>query len=171
MDMNYLKQTSQPRYALTVIDIFCKFGGVQPMNNTDRHSVYDALKHSFKLMTCPMSIYSDDDGAFKSKVNELFDGEGIKHSITLTHANVVERCIRSIQQGIHDIIQFNKDNWSDMLTHVLNKYSNTTHSSTSHTPTEAHKDTNTADGNTNLQLKQVSKTRYPNMCVYIYIYQ
>ena len=63
-----------------------------------------------------------------------------------------------------------------MLTHVLNKYVNTTHSSTSHTPKEAHNDTNTADVNTNLQLKQVSKTRYPNISIndyvniYIYIY-
>ena len=69
MDISYLKQTNQPRYALTVIDIFSMFGDVQPMNHKDRHSVYDALDKSFKIMKCPMSIYSDDDGAFESNVN------------------------------------------------------------------------------------------------------
>ena len=68
MDMSYLKQTNQPRYALTLSDTLSKFGDVQPMNNTDSHSVYDVLQTRFKIMTCPMSIYSDDDGAFKSKV-------------------------------------------------------------------------------------------------------
>ena len=37
-----------------------------------------------------MSIYSDDDGAFKSVVETFFKNEGINHIITLTHANVVE---------------------------------------------------------------------------------
>ena len=55
-----------------------------------------------------------------------------------------------------------------MLKHVLNKYLNTTRSSTSHTPKEAHKDTNT-DVNTNLQLKQVSKRRCPNISTNGYV--
>ena len=32
MDMSYLRQSNQPRYALTVIGIFSKYGDVQPMN-------------------------------------------------------------------------------------------------------------------------------------------
>ena len=96
MDMSYLQQTNQPRYALTVIDIFSKCGDVQPMHDTYSSSVYDALQTSFNIMKCPMSIYTDDDSAFKSRVKKVIDGEGIKHLITLTHANVVERFIRSI---------------------------------------------------------------------------
>ena len=74
-----------------------------------------------------MSVYSDDDSAFKAKVKELFDGEGIKRITTLTHANVVERFIRTIKNGINERNQFNKGNWTDMLNHVLNKYLNTVH--------------------------------------------
>ena len=33
----------------------------------------------------------------KRKVKDLFDGEGIKHITTLTHANVVERFVRTIK--------------------------------------------------------------------------
>ena len=50
MDMSYLKQSNQPRYALVVIYIhiytyiyiyiFSKYGDVQPMNNKDGNSVY-----------------------------------------------------------------------------------------------------------------------------------
>ena len=69
MDMNNLQKTTrQPRYALVVIDIFSKLGGAEPMFNKDSISVYDALLKIFKKIRFPMSIYSDDDGAFKSKV-------------------------------------------------------------------------------------------------------
>ena len=137
MDMNYLRQSNQQRYALVVIDISNKYGDVQPVNNNDINSVYEALLKSFKIMKYPMSTYSDDDSAFKAKVKEPFDGEGEKHITTLTHANVVERFI--LKNGIDERIQFNKGNWTDMLKHVLNKYSNRVHSSTNHTPKEGHK--------------------------------
>jgi len=169
MDMSYLKQSTQPRYALVVIDIFSKYGDVQPMNNKDSNSVYEALLKSFKIMKYPMSIYSDDDSAFKAKVKELFDGEGIKHITTLTHANVVERFIRTIKYGINERIQFNKGNWTDMLKHVLNKYLNTVHSSTDHTPIEGHKDTNTADVSSNLELKKINKRKYPTISINDYV--
>ena len=53
MDMGYLKQINQPRYALVVIGIFSKYGDVQPMNNKDSNSVYEALLNSFKIMKYP----------------------------------------------------------------------------------------------------------------------
>ena len=86
MDMGYLKQSNPPRYALVVIDMFSKYGDVQPMSNKGNNSVCEALLKSFAIMEYPMGIYSDDDSAFRAKVKELFDGEGIKHITTLTHA-------------------------------------------------------------------------------------
>ena len=56
MDMSYLKQSNQPRYALTVIAIFNKCGDVQPMNNKDGNSVYEASLRSFQIMKYPMNI-------------------------------------------------------------------------------------------------------------------
>ena len=89
-------------------------------------------------MGYPMSVYSDDDPAFKAKVNELFNSEGINHLTTLTHANGAERFIRTLKLGIHDRVRFTNGNWEDMLKHVINKYNNTIHSSTNHTPKYAH---------------------------------
>jgi len=87
---NTILQTSpnQPRYALVLIDIFSKKGDVEPMKNKDNVTVYKALLKMFETMGYPMSVYSDDDGAFKSNVNDLFTSEGITHITTRTHANV-----------------------------------------------------------------------------------
>ena len=89
-----------PRYALGVIDIFSKLANVVPMipmETRDSSSVSSALKESFQKMGFPMSIYSDDDSAFKSVVQELCDAKGINQIITLTRANVAERFIRTIK--------------------------------------------------------------------------
>jgi hypothetical protein len=168
MDMNYLKQDSQ-RYGLCVIDIFSKLGDVQPLTNKDSVSVYNALQKSFKIMGFPMSIYSDDGGEFKGKVKEFFDGEGIKHIITLTHANVVERFIRTMKSGINDRINFNNGEWVEMLKYVLTKYNSVKHSATEYSPKEAHMDSNTINVSANLQLKQSNKRKYPNIDVNDYV--
>ena len=54
---------------------------------------------------------------------------------------------------INETIQFNSGNWTDMLSHVLNKYLSTVHYSTGYIQKEAHKYTNTADVSSNLELK------------------
>ena len=56
-----------------------------------------------------------------------------------------------------------------MLKHVLNKYLNTVHSSTDHTPKEGHKDTNTADVSSNLELKKINKRKYPTINIQDYV--
>ena len=164
MDMVSLQtQNNQPRYALVVIDIFSKLGDAQPLHNKDSISVYNALVIIFKKMGYPMSIYSDDDGAFKSKVKTFFDGEGINHIVTSTHANVVERWIRTLKNGIHDRVRFTKGKWEDMLKIVVNKYNNTIHSSTKLKPNEAHKDSNSPDVAFQLTVNSINKRKYPNI--------
>ena len=161
MDMNNLtKTTKQPRYALVVIDIFSKLADAEPMFNKDSISVYTALLKIFKKMGYPMSIYSDDDGAFKSKVKEFFDGEGINHIVTLTHANVAERFIRTLKNGVYDRVRFTNGKWEDMLPYVINKYNNTKHSTTDHTPKEAHDDKNSPSVAVNLASKTIYKRKY-----------
>ena len=156
------RKNDQPRYALVVIDIFSKLANVIPMKEKNSESVLSALKESFRKMGTPMSIYSDNDGAFMSVVKEFLDGEGIiQHTTTLTHANVAERFIRTIKNMIHDRVRFNKADWTSMLTPSLNKYNNTKHSSTELTPKEAHKDTNHLKVGVNLTLKEKNRRKYP----------
>ena len=162
-ETNIPVENGQPRYALVVIDIFSKFANVVPMKNKNGASVLSALKDTFKKMGFPMSIYSDDDGAFKSVVKEFLEGENITQIVTLTHANVAERCIRTLKNMIHDRVRFNKADWTNMLTPVLNKYNNTKHSSTNMTPKQAHKDDNTVNVRVNLTMKENNKRKYPNI--------
>ena len=148
------------RYALVVIDIFSKLANVVPMANRDSSSVLSALKESFKKMGFPMSVYSDDDGAFKSVVKEFFDAEGINQIITLTHANVAERFVRTIKNMIHDRVRFNKADWTAMLQPALTKCNNTVHSSTKLTPKEAHYDKNHLTVSVNLKMRESNKRKY-----------
>ena len=164
MDMVSLQtQNNQPRYALVVIDIFSKLGDALPLHNKDSISVYNALVIIFKKMGYPMSIYSDEDGAFKSKVKTFFDGEGINHIVTSTHANVAERWIRTLKNGIHDRVRFTKGKWEDMLKIVVNKYNNTIHSSTKLKPKDAHDDKNAPDVAMQLTVNSINKRKYPNI--------
>jgi hypothetical protein len=89
------KSETQPRYAMVVIDLFSKLGDAL---HKDSNSVYNCLLMVFKKMGHPINVYSDDDGAFKSKVKEFFDGEGVNHIVTLTRANVVERFICTLKK-------------------------------------------------------------------------
>ena len=155
-------RNTEPPYALVVIDIFSKMGDVIPMKNRDGETVLPALKQSFKKMGFPMSIYSDDDGAFQAVVSKLFNYEAINHIITRTHANVVERFIRTLKNMIHDRVRFNKAGWTSMLPHVLKKYNNSKHSSTklTLTPNEAHNDKNHMDVKVNLTRREQNTRKY-----------
>jgi hypothetical protein len=166
MDMIQLQENGNiPRYGLVCIDIFSKLGYVEPMKNKDSISVYNSLIKIFKQMGYPMNIYTDDDAAFKSKVKEFFDGEGIHHITTLTHANVAERFIRTLKSQIHDRVRFTGGSWTDMLAHVIKKYNNTIHSSTNHKPVDAHKDKNSPNVIVNLTLKANYKRKYKSINV------
>ena len=112
------KKNEEPRYALIVIDIFSKYANVVPMTNNDGKSVLSALKDNFKIMGRPMSIYSDDDGGFKTVVKEYFEAEGITH-----HYFNSCQCSRALHQDhqkmIYDRVRFNRAGWASMLTPAL----------------------------------------------------
>ena len=165
MDMKMFRQQGEERYALVVIDAFSKLANVVPMKNKNSEDVLDALKKSFKIMGEPIEIFSDDDGAFQAVVKQYLDSLRILHKTTRTHANVVERLIRTVKQGIADRIRFTKGKWTELLIPTLNKYNNTIHSSTGKKPIEAHKDENRIKVKVNLTLKQKHFRKYPQLSV------
>ena len=149
--------------SLVVIDIFSKLADVIPMEERDGEYVLKALGASFKKMGYPMSVYSDDDGAFaaKNQVQDFFNSEGINHIVTKTHANVAERFIRTMKNKIHDRVRFNNMKWTDALTPALKQYNSTSHSSTRMTPSEAHKDDNEINVKVSLKLREKTKESIP----------
>ena len=159
------KDKNVPQYALVVIDIFSKLADVIPMEERDGEHGLKALRASFKKMGYPMSVYSDDDGAFatKNQVQDVFNSEGINHIVTKTHANVAECFIRTMKNKIHDRVRFNNMKWTDALTQALKQYNSTSHSSTRMAPSEAHKDDNEINVKVNLKLREKNKRKYPKI--------
>ena len=147
---------SYKRYALLCIDNFSKKMSIIPMENRDGETVYDAFIQCFKELGFPNSIYSDDDGAFNyKKLQDYLKGEGIEHVVTLTHANVAERAIRTIKKMITDRALHTKGAWSILLKPALDKYNKTmVHSTTGLVPNEAHKDDNAVEVKANSVLKR-----------------
>ena len=78
---------------------------------------------------------------------------------------MVERFIRTIKNGIHDRVRFTNGEWQDMLKFVINQYNRTKHSSTNHTPKEAHDDKNSPYVIANLTMKSVNTRKYKNISV------
>ena len=156
---------SYKRYALLCIDNFSKKISIIPMENRDGETVYDAFIQCFKELGFPNSIYSDDDGAFNyKKLQDYLKGEGIEHVISLTHANVAERAIRTIKKMITDRVLVTKGAWTILLKPALDKYNKTmVHSTTGLVPNEAHKDDNFLTVKANSVLKEKYLRKYPKV--------
>ena len=165
MDMNKFKQEGKERYALIVIDAFSRYTYIHPIENKNSKDVLMALKEAFNVMGEPIEIFSDEDTAFLSVVKKYLDGLGIVQKTTKTHANILERLIRIIKNGVADRIRFTKANWTDLYKPTLKKYNSTIHSSTGAKPVEAHKDENRVNVKINLTLKQKHFRKYPQLTV------
>ena len=165
MDMNKFKQEGEERYALIVIDAFSRYAYIHPMENKNSEDVLRALKATFKVMGEPIEIFSDEDTAFLSVVKKYLDGLGIVQKTTRAHANIVERLIRTIKNGVADRIRFTKGNWTDLYKPTLKQYNSTIQSSTGAKPVDAHKDENRVNVKVNLTLKQKHFRKYPQLNV------
>ena len=158
-------KNSEPRYGLVVIDIFSKLANVVPMKEKSGPITLSAMKESFNKMGFPMSVCSDNDRAFQAGVKHFFEKEGITHVVTLTHANVVERFIRTMKNMIHDRVRFNRGSWTVMLSKALDKYNDTVHSSTKMKPKDAHDDKNHMDVRVNMTRREKNTRKYPEVKV------
>ena len=158
---------SSPRYGLICIDIFSKKLHIEPMKVRDGETVYKAILQCFKVLGHPMSIYTDDDGAFAyKKLQEYLKSEAIRSIITLTHASVAERVIRTVKKMLGDRIKATDRTWTSLLSAVLTKYNHQmTHGTTKLTPNEAHKDENEVNVKANSLLKEKYLRKYPKLNV------
>ena len=113
----------------------------------------------------PEVIYTATEGAFSStKVQQYFKDKNIKHIITLNHAAVAERSIRTIKYMIYKRVENTGESWNDLLYQVLLTYNNKNiHSSTKMTPDEARKKTNEFNVQSDLELKRRNTRKYPEV--------
>ena len=116
-------------------------------------------------MRKPEVVYSDNEPAFSStKVQQYFKEHKIKHIITLNHAAVAERSIRTVKDMIYKRVENTGESWNDLLYQILLLYNYTNmHSSTKMTPDEARKKTNELNVKSNLELKRRNTRKYPEV--------
>ena len=106
---------------LLLVDIFSKYTTVIPLHGKKTDEVLDALKEGIRKMHGkPKVIYSDNEPAFSStSIQEYLKNNKIKHIITLGHAPVAERQIRTIKDMIYKRVENNGSGWTDVLFQVL----------------------------------------------------
>ena len=158
-------RSEYPLYGFVCIDNFSKKCHVVVLKNKDTDPVYDAFMECFKVMGHPHSMYSDDEGNFSSrKLQDHIKGEGILHKIILSHANVAEHQICTLEKMLSDRLQICKGSWVIMLKPVLDKYhGKMIHSTTGVTSNEAHKDENGVEVKANSVMKEKYFRKYPNI--------
>ena len=101
-----------------------------------------------------------------SHIRNYLKGEAIRSIITLTHANVAERSIRTVKKMLGDRIKATDRIWTSVLQAVLNKYNQQmTHGTTKLTPNEAHKDENAVEAKANSLMKEKYLRKYPKLNV------
>ena len=154
--------------ALLMVDIFSKYTQIYPIKTKNIPDVLIGVKECLKKMKGkPKTIYSDNEAAFTSyEVQEYFKDEGIRHLTTLGHAPVAERQIRTMKDMIYKRIDHTKLNWYEVLYQVLLTYNNKmVHNVTKLTPSEAMKPSNTDLVKFNLELKQRTSRKHPNIAI------
>ena len=125
----------------------------------------------------PKTIYSDSEGSLHNKaVKQYLQDHNIRLLVTLSHAPVVERAIRTIKNMVYTRIETAKKKhdevkrWVDVLYPVLLTYNaKQKHSATKMTPNEAKKPANALDVKLNLEMHRHKTRLYPNIEVGDYV--
>ena len=160
MDLFFISKKDFPNESnvggLLMIDIFTKFINIIPIKTKTIPEVLEGIKTIISKMGKPESIYSDNEGSWSlgTVIDKNFKDEGIKHIITLSHAALAERAIRTIKGEIYKRVKLpSQSNWSDLIYPILIKYNHkSVHSSTGYTPAEAEKKTNHINVKMNMEM-------------------
>ena len=124
-----------------VIDVFSKYGWIEPLKDKKGESITEAFKRIFKEGRKPKFLWTDKGKEFYNKhVEELLDKNSVKLYSTENEekSSVAERWNRTIKNKMWKqfTIQGNTQ-YLDILPKILSQYNNTKHKSIKMTPTEA----------------------------------
>ena len=138
------------------------------MHGKTTDEVLDAFQKGIRLMKGkPKSIYSDNEPAFSSTAIQTYLRDNhIKHIVTLGHAPVAERQIRTISNMIYNRVENIGAGWTDVVLQVLLTYNHKmVHNVTHLTPRDALKRGNNMVVKANLEMKRISTRKYPTISV------
>ena len=125
------------KYLLMVIDVFSKFGWVEPLQNKKGETVAAAFEKIFKLRQ-PRLLWTDKGREFYNKnVNQLLSKKNIKLYSTENEekSSVVERFNRTIKEKMWKMFSaHNNTIYIDKIDELLKTYNSSFHRSIKMTP-------------------------------------
>ena len=121
------------KYLLMVIDVFSKFGWVEPLKNKKGETVAAAFEKLFKLGRQPRLLWTDKGKEFYNKnVNQLLSQKNIKLYSTENEekSSVIERFNRTIKEKMWKMFSANNNTiYIDKIDELLKTYNSSFHRS------------------------------------------
>ena len=140
MDLvNLAKQNDNYKYVLVAVDIFSRYGHVQPLKSKGGTDVVDALNQMMSGARQPSTVRTDMGMEFRSKiVQKYFKTQNIHHYYTLnteTKANYGERLIKTLKHRLYRYMMKQRSKrYVNALQDVITSYNHTVHRSLGVTP-------------------------------------
>ena len=129
------------KYLLMVIDVFSKFGWIEPLQNKKGETVAAAFEKIFKLGRKPRLLWTDKGKEFYNKnVNQLLSRKNIKLYSTENEekSSVIERFNRTIKQKMWKMFSANNNTiYFDKIDELLKNYNSSWHRSVQMSPIAA----------------------------------
>ena len=129
------------KYLLMVIDVFSKFGWIEPLQNKKGKTVAAAFEKIFKSGREPRLLWTDRGKEFYNKnVNQLLSKKNIKLYSTENEekSSVAERFNRTIKQQMWKMFSANNNTiYFDKIDELLKNYNSSWHRSVQMSPLEA----------------------------------
>ena len=126
------------KYLLMVIDVFSKFGWIEPLKDKKGETVAAAFKKIFKLSRQPRLLWTDKGKEFYNKnVNQLLSKKNIKLYSTENEekSSVAERFNRTIKQMMWKMFSANNNTiYIDKIDELLKTYNSSWHRSVRMSP-------------------------------------
>ena len=168
--MSDLKNEEQQQFklAMCAIDSFTRFLTVVPLKSKNEANFLAGLMECFKdLGGKPKVIYADQEGSFNGKyVQQYLKENDIQLIMTLTHAAIVERAIRTIKDMLYKRLEHDSSRpwYGDLLQQVVFVYNfMRPHTTLGMSPNDARKPKNEAEVSDNLYKKAKHNRIYPNI--------
>jgi hypothetical protein len=158
------------KICMIMVDIFTKYTAITPVEGKDAHELKTAIERLFKKMGGePGMLYTDQEPALKKKqITKFLDDEDVHLIMTMTHAAVAERQIRTFKRMITDRMRERPEgerNYHDQafLDSLTAAYNRTKHTTTGKTPIDAKKRENQKEVRTKLELARRPVRHYPRL--------
>ena len=130
------------KYIFCCVDVFSKKADMIPLKDREQTTTTKAFEKILDTLGIPKTIYSDQGSEFKNaSFQKLLDKHNIKIIFALGHASFVESFNKTMKNRMMKYMKLkNTDNWSKIVSPVLDAYNNSPHSTTKIAPNKVNKE-------------------------------